>query len=486
MKSLIAILETLTSEEKQDFLRYLKRKNRRTDVKNAKLFKLIAAGKTEHLDVALYGKSSRNAFHALCKRLQDTLIDFVAGKSFAGETSEEMELLKLLLASRIFFEKKQYKVAFKTLEKAEKMALPLEMYSILNEIYHTKIQYAHLNPKWALDQIITASERNMDRYQQDFRLNRAYAVIKSRLHSSPGVSVQAVIRDTFSHFKIELNEALTYKSLFQLLELMATAAKWQNDFYSISPFVLELYTIVKKKSKMKGKHRFYHLSILNLLAVAEFRNKRFRSSMEFTTEMELELVSGNANDLKRFGEKLVTLKALNYNYTGNAREALKVLGEFKGHSLNIALLTAMCLFQQDQFPEAYRIIRNLHHSDTFYEKKMGWIWVVKKNLMEILLLTEMDKLDLVLSRLTSFKRRFSGFLQTRGEERVLTFVNLISRYYANPKQVKTPKFKDEVEHSFEWIGTDQEDIFVMSFYAWLKAKMEGAGLYGITLKLVGQ
>jgi len=275
MKGIAAILSTLTTDEKQEFLLQLRRKNRRTDTKNEKLFKLIDAGKIDDLDIQLYGKPARNSFHALCKRLQDSLIDFVAGKSFAGETSEELEILKLLLASRIFFEKKVYKLAFKTLENAERMAIPLDLYSILNEIYHTKIQYAHLNVKWNLEEIIEASETNMKLFQQDFHLNRAYAVIKSRLRNTEGDSVADIIQSTFSEFHIEVNDALTYKSLFQLMELTASAAKLQSDYHSISPFMFELYNIVNAKSRLKDKHRYYHLSILNLLAVTQcvFFNK---------------------------------------------------------------------------------------------------------------------------------------------------------------------------------------------------------------------
>jgi len=116
---------------------------------------------------------------------------------------------------------------------------------------------------------------------------------------------------------------------------------------------------------------------------------------------------------------------------------------------------------------------------------MGWVWVVKKNLIDILLLTELDKLDLVLLRLEQFKRKFSKQLKDRGEARVLTFIRLISRYYENPKHVETEEFKAEVENSFEWLGKEQEDIFVMSFYAWLKSKMEKENLYKVTLELVG-
>jgi hypothetical protein len=38
--------------------------------------------------------------------------------------------------------------------------------------------------------------------------------------------------------------------------------------------------------------------------------------------------------------------------------------------------------------------------------------------------------------------------------------------------------------SFNWIEAQQEDIFVMSFSAWLKSKMENKPLYETTLKLV--
>ncbi len=486
MKGVITILGALSRDEKQEFLLQLRRKNRRKDTKNEKLFKLIDAGKTDDLDIRLYGRPARNSFHALCKRLQDSLIDFVASKSFAGETSEELEILKLLLASRIFFEKKLYKIAFKTLEKAERAAIPLDLYSIRNEIYHTKIQYAHLNTNWELEEIIEGSKMNMDLYQQDFHLNRAYAAIKSRLKNTNDSSVRDIVQNTFSEFRIEVNEALTYKSLYQLMEITATAAKLQSDYYSISPFMLELYEIVNKKSRLKNKHRYYHLNILNLLAITQFRNKKFAASLKFSKEMEVEMRKDNNAYHKRFQEKLAILQALNYNYTGKHEKAIHILTDLKKDSLDVKLLIAMCLFQQGSFSEAYQIIKNLSHSDMWYEKKMGWIWVVKKNLIEILVLTELDRLDLVLVRLQQFKRKFTSQLQDRGEERVLTFVKLISRYYKNPEEVVTQGFKNEVENSFEWLGAAQEDIFVMSFYAWLKSKMEDENLYEVTLKLVGK
>ena len=57
-------------------------------------------------------------------------------------------------------------------------------------------------------------------------------------------------------------------------------------------------------------------------------------------------------------------------------------------------------------------------------------------------------------------------------------------YYKNPKIVTSEVFKNKIEQSFEWISAEREDIFVMSFYAWLKSKLENKNLYTTTLQLL--
>ena len=483
MNTIKAIISTLSEEQKQEFLYFLKKKNRRSDTKNISLFQLINDGKNHNLDILLYNKPSKNAFHALCKRLQDSLIDFVATESFAGDTSEELEILKLLLASRIFFEHKHHKIAFKILIKAERNALSLDLYSILNEIYHTKIQYAHLNPNLKLSEIISASNTNMKRFKQELQLNMAYATIKSQLKNKQDLAINEVIVDAFSDFEIELDHTLTFKSLFQLMNITATAAKLQNDYHPISDFMMKVYNIIKDKNDAADKHLYYHIAILNLMALTSFRNKEFKTSTAFTHKMEVEMNKKNRRYFLRFHEKLIVIKALNKNYTGDFASAIKLLKGFPKESLDVSLTLVMCLFQQNNFSEAYGVLKQFNHSDNWYEKKIGWIWVLKKNIIEILLLIELDRLELVLSRMQSFNRKFSSRLKEVGEDRVIAFMKLVSYYYENPDIITTDNFKQKVENSFEWIGSEREDIFVMSFYAWLKAKMEQKNLYQTTLTL---
>ncbi|MAZ71874.1 MAG: hypothetical protein CMC70_01885 [Flavobacteriaceae bacterium] len=484
MKQIKAIMDTLSADEKREFILFQQKKNRRGDTKNEALFKLVAKGETEDLDVKIYGKSAKNSYHALCKRLQDSLIDFVATKSFSGETSEELDILKLLLAARIFFEHKQYKVAFKTLAQAEKKATALDVYAILTEIYHTKIQYAHLDDSLDLEKLKKACQKNLQHFQQEQELNMIYATIKQKLQQTPKISVATIIENAFSDFTITIDTSLTYKTLFQLLQLTATAAKIQTDYYSNLPYMEQLFALVEAKKEPTQKHLFYYIQILYLMGLAHFRNKNFNKTSILLTEMEAAMMQKNNAYYGRFSEKFIVLKGLNLNYKGNATMAIALLEEHKNKSLDIALSLLMTLFQQKKHTEAYAVFKEMNHSDVWYEKKMGWIWILKKSIIEILLLIELDKLDVVLSRLQRFQKKFNKKLKTMGETKVLNFMKLVAVYYDKPFEVTSEAFYNNVESSFEWIGTTREDVFVMSFYAWLKAKMEERDLYDVTLELV--
>ena len=70
------------------------------------------------------------------------------------------------------------------------------------------------------------------------------------------------------------------------------------------------------------------------------------------------------------------------------------------------------------------------------------------------------------------------------EHRVVHFIQFVKELYEHPQLVSDTSFKKRIDSSFEFVGRQQEDIFVMSFYAWLKAKLLGVELYDVTLDLV--
>ena len=141
-------------------------------------------------------------------------------------------------------------------------------------------------------------------------------------------------------------------------------------------------------------------------------------------------------------------------------------------------------FQNEDYKKTHSVLSKLYHTDKWYTKKAGIEWVIKKNLIEILLHIELENIELVESRVTSFKRSHFKYLKSIKQDRAITYLLLIETYHKNPESVLKAEFKNKVESSFEWINAEQEDIFVMSFYAWLKSKMDKKKLFPTTLDII--
>ncbi len=494
MNSISSIISTLSPEEKRSFVTSLRQKNKRTDTKNIELFKLLDTNpNAKDIDLLIYKKRAKGALHALCKRLHDSLIDFIASKSFEKETSEEMEILKLLLASRIFFEQKQFKIAYKTLKKAELKAKSHDLFSILNEVYYTKIQYNHANPKESLDDIILAFKINQKSLKQEENLNLFYAHIQNKLIEDKRDNIQT-IHNSLSKFDISITNDLTFRSLFKILEIANQTANVTRDFYSVLPFVEATYNQIKAKEQFSKKHLFYHIQILYYVANSYFRNKNFTASELHLIQMEDQMMKQSKKYYKRFLPQYILLKALNLNYSGNATQAILLLedvnfSKFKNqitYILDLKLTLIMLLFQQKKHKEALRKFGELHHSDIWYTEKAGIIWVIKKNLMEVLLHIELNNLDLVESRSKSFRKKYSNHLKNKGEDRVLHFLSLAISHYHNPDAIDENDFVSKIETSLIKNSLNQEDIFTISFYIWLKARVQKLDFYQATLEMMNK
>ncbi|PQJ31367.1 hypothetical protein BST92_05260 [Nonlabens arenilitoris] len=482
MKELILLINNMTGEERLAFYAFAKARNKRSDVKNIKLFQLIENGVTTDLANRLYGEENHNALYALTKRLRDNLIDFTASHGLETESDEEMQLLKNLLASRIFFEKGLHKLGFKILKKAIQKARKLELYALLNEMYHTLLQHAHKNPSVQLDLVVKEYQSNLKNQLAEADLMTAYAFIKEDLQTGDK-DVEEVIDRHLKTYGIKLNAAFGFKSLYTLMTIAVEAATIKNDYYSAAHFMEEAYHIVNTKKELATRHLYYHIAILKLMSMTYFRNKNFDKAREFLRLMWSQLNLENGKYMKIMGDDYHHLKALIEIYTGELLNGIKTLSHINYPTVESELTSVMAHFQNKNYKQCSKIMRDLSHSDDYYEKRIGFNWVVKRNIIEILILIERNQPDLVESRIHSFNKRYRKRLKDKDEVRVLSYLKLLRLYYDAPHQVTTEAFYNKVEKSFDWIGADREDIFVMSFYAWLKAKMQSRPLYEVTLEL---
>ena len=496
MISIKSIIDTLNSEEQQKFVVYLQQKNKRKDAKNIQLFKLLAKSESDSKTICkqLYKTEKSNAYHALRKRLFQSLIDFTANKNLEDENSIDMQIIKYIIASRAYLLQKNYDIAYKILDKAERLADDHLLFPILNEIYHTKIQYAANYPKADLKTLISKQKTNQQKHQLEDQLNIAYAKLKTFLNTisyeGKVINFETELEHILKASHIELNESLSFKSLYQILAIANISALVTTKYFEIEGFVLKSYDILKNK-KDTDKQLYYQIQIVYIIANTLFRNKRFKDSLRYINEMEQLMTLKKDLYQKEFILKTTLIKALNLNFTNQQDKAIKGIKNRvdKKHNdieglLDLHLSLLMFYFQNNEFDKAKSILSKFYHTDQWYIEKARIDWIIKKNVAELLLYIELKEDNLFYSRLKSFKRRYTNYLKDIGQLRILTFLNFAEQYYKNPDIVVTDNFKNRLEASFEWTSVNEEDIFVMSFYAWLKNKVEQGNLYQTTLQLI--
>ena len=244
MTDLNDIISGFSTEDQQKFVSYLEKKNKRIDTKNVELFNYLLSDKlnSKSICIKLYGTKKQDAYHALRKRLHQSVIDFTANQRLQEEGSVNMQIIKYILASKSFLQQKQYKVAYKILDKAEMLATEHYLFALLNEIYHTKIQYAYANPSLELDSLI--------------------------------------LENAFKEHHITVNDALSFKSLYQLVTIASISAFVSKDYLKIEPFLISTYNAILHH-KNKEKQPYYHIQILYAIANALFRNKKFNEALHY-------------------------------------------------------------------------------------------------------------------------------------------------------------------------------------------------------------
>ena len=493
MNNISSIISTLSLDDKKKFILGLRKRNKRNDTKNIELFLLLDTTEpNENLDLILYGKRAKGAYHALCKRLHDTLIDFIASKNIEEASSKEISALKLVLVARIFFQQQQISIALKTLAKAELIAKKHSLYKTLNEVYQLQLAHAHLHHSISFEEVLQKFQKNERNIDQEENLNLFYAAVQNELtHKNPRLS--DIIERNLNAYNISITKNLSYQSLFKILQISNQVANVTRNYYDILEFIERARKNIENSENTLDEDLYYHIQILYYLSNTYFRIKKFKKSAIYIQRMHDHMNLQHQKYFRLFYCQHLLIENLLLIYTGHLAPVTEKLStinfekykneEVYVHDLKLTLIVA--LFLEERFLEAHKMYRDFYHSDNWYAKKVGFIWVIKKNLLEILLLIELDYIDLLESRLKSFRKKHSTHLLQYGEKRILDFVNLISMYDNNKEVIHSEKFTKKLDLILK-TDNKEEDIFAISFYAWLKAKTKSAKTYDTCLEYINK
>lgn len=496
MDTLREIIHTLSEEEQSEFTSFVNRLKQKSGRKDLELFDLLkqeAELDSKTIVARLYKPANKVAYHALRKRLNAHLTDFIILKTSKGQSSA----MSSLSTARYLFDHQSPRLAWKRLRQAEKEAEDMGLHDLLNGIYNLQIERANEQDEISLDTLLSKHAENKVKADEDERASIANSIVREQLMhakmSGEELKVDEIIYPVLQQYG--LNEAFSSRPrlIHDLLSIMRATFLSRKDFYSFEPFVINQYKRIEKGGGFAPRDHPYKLSMLYMIAHTVYRNKKFQLTADYLNILKQELEHADTASFHRFYPRWSQLAAAVSVFAGNLAYASELLENLLNHRtikldpatrLTTQVNLGIYHFHAKQYKRSHEAMMNIYHTDGWCEKLMGKEWVMKKNLMEVILFYELEKEELAVSKIRALERKYGALFQQPLYERVRTYLSLIKLMMNDPDQALEEGFAQRVQQSFAFIPMEREDIQAMGFYAWLKSKMVGKDYHEVLMELV--
>ncbi|WP_139925376.1 hypothetical protein [Hymenobacter sp. DG01] len=503
MDDLRTTLSTFSTDERKEFRQFIQRQRRkqkgRMDVRLCDLLLHQKEYTTEELLTRLYPEEPNAvAYYALRKRLMRHLTDYLLLRQRQQDPTAASSVRGLLTLAQYLFEVGVPRLAWSTARKAEKLACQNEQYELLNTVYN--LQIAQAGSKYADDLLDIIQRRNLNKKAADEeeRANIADSLIRQRLRQArvkgrAGESFDTILQDVLREYDLQEAFARRPALLYRLMSIARAAMLVRRDYLSFAPFVMRCYHLMEKRHGFQPAHREAQLGLLYMIAHSLYRTRRFRESVEYLERLRAVLESGPKLESTGLRARYTFLLAANYAFLRRNADSIRLLEDIlrtplaPRDQLTARLGLGFHYFAEGQFQKTNQALLGIGRTDHWCEQEMGVEWVLNRNMGEMLTQLELGNPDLALNRLRAIERlikeRFGP--DGGGYAAVLYYLQLVRDIVDEPELARTSAFAERAAQIPSFVPLEQEDLQALSFYSWLKARIQSRPYYEVLLELAG-
>ena len=516
MDDLRTSLLTLSPDDRRDFGRFIQRQRRKTIGRlDSRLYELLVRAKelkTELLIAQLYpDEPNPTAYYALRKRLMRHLTDYLLLRQRQLDTTAAATVRGHLTLAQYLFEAGIPRLAWATLRKAEKLGRETEQYEQLNAVYNLQIQHAESPHAAPLDEILPRYRTNKKAADEQERANIADSLLRQRLRESrvrgrATVAVDAVLQNILAEYDLQEAFARSPSLLSRLMSITRSAMLVRRDFTSFAPFIERCYNLMERRHGFAPAQRGHQLKLLYMLAHALYRSRRFADSVAYLEKGTALMSAGPGRAFSEFGPRFTFLLAANYAFLRRNAESIGLLeATLRGpkplstaDDLTARFQLTFHYFAEGKVAKANQALLSLGRTDHWLEQHLGLEWMLNRNIGEVLIQIELDNTEQALTRLRAIERTIRDLFPAVPADTaaateavpaggpyhpVLIYLSLVRELIESPDAAHNRDFSNRVAHLPPFISQEREDLQVISFYAWLRARTLGRPYYDVLLEI---
>ncbi len=478
-------IKSLSKKEIINYKIYANRQYESDNRKDIALFDAINKNKKNNVDTDYFipkiypSGTEKNVYNRLKYRLLDeidnSLVQFYFHKVDINYIHSELSLYHIYLA------KSEKEVAHYHLLRAEKKALAVNHYLLLDVIYTELISLSIYWGKTPPQLYIEKRNKNLSNLNElrgidDTLANVMYEIDRKQTTSKTKPETITVLNNVIKHLntKKALKNNIVFKSKLFLLVSQLFISK--NDFVALESFCVENYhEFLKKKFFSKNNHEI-KLQMLRYICNALFINKKNQQALEYITLLHQAML-----DFKQeyYAKNIFFYyNALANNYTVlDPDKAVKVLNEAKktdaiiNHPVHLGYVLmnlAGAYFDLRQFKLSLKNIIELY-AHSLYENIDGSI-KLQVQLLEIILRLETKQFDVAQKLIIAIKKNNAALLQSKEYSSEFDFLILLDKLIT-VNSFSKEKASKELIAQFLLTEYEQKNNSFVDYKGWLKEKL---------------
>ena len=381
------------------------------------------------------------------------------------------------------------------LDKASRIAQKHELHFMKSWILHEKmISSTRIN--FNLDELEKSSSVVNQQIELDQRIQMGQSMLfrEIRARKSKGTAVEplGILHNVIEKYGLD-EESLEDPSIaHQLCVMFRKVLVANKEFPELLEFLLDVKTRIDQVEE-KSLSSQQHAEMMYMLAHAHYRCRNYNEALAYIKQLYAAIQSLDKMENEMWFRKGVLLEGQVRSFSGELKSAIQLLKEIMSHGAfkssqtdkcTLTLNLAVLYFQSGFFSEVLRILDELRRRDSWYSENMGFEWMLKKKMIELITLIELEELESAQKRIDTIRSYESAFFSQKPYRRILRFLEMIEVYMGD-KDGWTEKYAlPLLVEKLEVVDDQTEDLQAVAFYTWLKSKAMKVEYYELLLDMV--
>lgn len=484
MEILFDIINKMNKQEIRFYKLQANKINFTDERKDIKLFDYIKdknETNDETLSNLLYpNEENKNAYYRLKNRLLEDVSESLLMQY--GNKEEQIKYLLWIAQTHLFINRQQKDIALYFLKKAEKKALELEDYEILDVIY-TKFIFLLAEPDSPENPepyIIKRRENNIN-LQKDKEISEILAAATYRLRISQNFKLNeandifSLLEQTIQQFNEDEKIARSKFFKKKLYSAIANTLLQKADYHNLQHYVSVTFNEFEANNYFDKNSHDFKLKMLVYLGNALFKIQNYKDSLLIAEKIKLEMQEYHGFLYNKYAFFFYNLLVMNYSVL-DSKKAIDILLEVDNlnlipknnfYSQFIFLNLSVLYFNNYQFDNAIKALLKFYADENF--KLADENFKMKIAVSEVIMRYEAKEYLILEYIIAQVNRNHKAQLNFAGNERDKEILKLILLFLKTPNLKHDEKLKKRVISFFSLTASPAIlDKEVLNYNEWLK------------------